>query len=117
MSFDDDRASVLHQQLCRLKFLVALRRKTGSRPGMPVSRNMVWEAAGLTDSDGLAAVMFLDREMLLKSHTASDLVDITHAGILEAEDALVGRETRHFVTTVVQNFNGTVGVVQNNVKS
>lgn len=117
MVFEDDRRTVEHRQLCRLKFLVVLYRKSGSDTSRAIDRQVVWEAAGLPDDEGLSAVKYLHAEKCIRCHMGSPLIEITHNGVRDTEAALVGRESDHFILSVVQTFNGNVGVVQTGAHS
>ncbi len=111
----DTTQRVLERQEKRYRLLRHLYDATDGGLHASISLADLAAEAGLSDSEGDAALDYLAEEGLVEYEAFGPMISITHRGVIEVEQSINQPEqsTEHFPTHITQHFHASVGAVQN----
>ena len=107
------------RQAIRLRMLQHVYERTDASTKVEIAIEVMFQHLSLTPEGGARALEYLIGEALLAPAEETGGVFLTHQGLVEAEEALQGRETRRFrpsaVHQVTHHFHAPVGGVQTGI--
>ncbi|MCY7345087.1 MAG: hypothetical protein LH614_02615 [Pyrinomonadaceae bacterium] len=110
----ENKNTVLQKQERRYQFILELWKTVNGSPNNEANVRVIAGSIGFNFEETNEVYHYFTEEGFFGMNTSGLDVTLSHRAIIEIEKSIVTptQATEHFSTTVIQNFNGSVGAVQ-----